>query len=205
MPRLLIASLSALLLAVFAGCAAKSLKPTTMELTYQPSELPSEHPKVQSCAALSALHVEDARNGGSEAGQRLLEQQPEVTETITWRGDALPWFKQGVDVHLRRSSLLTNVSGKPEGTLKLEQIKMTEKVHLRASYDGRVVLSLDLRSPDTGRTCWSARVTGFAENRGYPATGDIYNTTLNQALDKALIQLLGSTELTANLCGKCGS
>lgn len=202
--RPLKASLVCLLLLGLAGCAAKSLKPTTLYPNYKASEQPADHPKLQSCAAMSALAIEDTRRAG-EAGKRLLEQTPEVTETISWGGDALPWLKQGVDLHLKRSGLQTDVAGKPTGQLRLEQISMTEKVHMRAAYDGRVVLALDLTSPATGKTCWSARVTGFAENRGYPATGEIYSTTLNQALDKALIQLLGSTELSANLCGKCGS
>jgi hypothetical protein len=204
MSRTLKRLLGGLLLALLAACAAKSLKPVNIGLAYQPSELPSEHPRLQSCAALSALSIEDARSN-KEGGQRLLERQPEVTETINWGEDALPWFQQAVAMHQRRSGLQTEVAGKPEGTLKLEQLSMTEKVHLRAAYDGRVVVSLDLRAPTTGKTCWSARVTGFAENRGYPGTGQLYNDTLNQALDKALIQLLSSTELTANLCGKCGS
>ena len=204
MSRPLKASLGCLLLLVLAGCAAKSLKPTTLYPNYKASELPGDHPKLQSCATMSALEIEDVRSAG-EAGKRLLEQKPEVTESISWGGDAVPWLRQGVDLHLKRSGMQTDVAGKPEGHLRLEQVSMTEKVHMRAAYDGRVVLSLDLKSPTTGKTCWSARVTGFSENRGYPATGEIYSVTLNQALDKALIQLLGSTELSANLCGKCGS
>ncbi|HWQ38617.1 MAG TPA: DUF4136 domain-containing protein [Burkholderiales bacterium] len=185
-----------------AGCAAKSLQPTTMALKYQSTEDPSATPLVQPCAALSALKIEDARRGG-EPGKRWLERQPAMEQPISLSGDPLPWFRQAVDLHLRRAGLLTNAAGKPAGHMRLEQISMSEQVYLRASYNGRVTLSLDLISAASGRTCWSARVTGFAENRGYPGSTENYNETLNQALDKALIQLLGSAELSANLCGKC--
>jgi hypothetical protein len=185
------------------GCAATSLSPTSIALKYHPTEEPSATPPVHTCAALSVLKIEDARTE-KDPGRRALEGKPDVASPILLADDPMPWIKQAVDLHFKRAGLLTNAAGKPSGLMKLEQIAMSETVYIRADYSGRVTLSLDLLAPSTGRTCWSARVTGFSENAGYAGNAENYNETLNQALDKALIQLLSTTELSANLCGKCG-
>lgn len=184
------------------GCAATSLSPTSIALKYHPTELPSATPPVHTCAALSGLKIEDARTA-KDPGRRVLERNPEVAQPIYLTADPMPWFTQAVDLHFKRAGLLTHAAGKPSGVMKLEQIVMSETVHVRADYNGRVTLSLDLLAPASGRTCWSARVTGFAENAGYAGEAENYNETLNQALDKALIQLLSTGALSANLCGKC--
>jgi hypothetical protein len=184
------------------GCAATSLSPTSIALKYNPTELPSATPPVHPCAALSGLKIEDARTA-RDSGRRVLERNPDVAQPIFLAADPMPWFTQAVDLHFKRAGLLTNAAGKPSGVMKLEQIAMSETVYVRADYNGRVTLSLDLLAPTGGRTCWSARVTGFAENAGYAGEARNYNETLNQALDKALIQLLSTGELSANLCGKC--
>ena len=187
---------------VLSGCAATSLSPTSIALKYHPTELPSATPPVHTCAALSGLKFEDARTA-KDPGRRVLERNPEVAQPIYLTADPMPWFTQAVDLHFNRAGLLTNAADKPSGVMKLEQIVMSETVYVRADYNGRVTLSLDLLASASGRTCWSARVTGFAENAGYAGEAENYNETLNQALDKALIQLLSTGELSANLCGKC--
>jgi hypothetical protein len=184
------------------GCAATSLSPTSIALKYHPTEEPSATPPVHTCAALSRLKVEDARTA-KDPGRRVLEGKPEVAQPIYLAADPMPWFEQAVALHFKRAGLLTTATDKPSGLMRLEQIVMSETVRVRADYNGRVTLSLDLLAPTTGRTCWSARVTGFAENAGYAGSAENYNETLNQALDKALIQLLSTGELSANLCGKC--
>lgn len=189
---------------VLSGCAATSLSPTSIALRYHPTEQPSATPPVHTCAALMQLKLEDARTV-KDPGRRALERNPEIAQPIYLAADPMPWFKQAVDLHFKRAGLLTNAADKPSGVMKLEQIQMSETVLVRADYNGRVTLSLDLMAPATGRTCWSARVTGFAENAGYAGNSENYNETLNQALDKALIQLLSTSELSANLCGKCGA
>jgi hypothetical protein len=189
---------------VLPGCAATTLSPTSIALRYQPTEQPSATPPVHTCAALSDLKIEDARTI-KDPGRRALEGKPDVAQPIYLSADPMPWFKQAVDLHFKRAGLLTNATGKPSGIMKLEQIAMSETVRVRADYNGRVTLSLDLLAAASGRACWSARVTGFAENAGYAGSAENYNETLNQALDKALIQLLSTGELSANLCGKCGS
>jgi hypothetical protein len=199
--RILIVSI----LVLVSGCAAKTLQPTSIALRYQSTEEPSATPAVQTCAALADLKIEDTRTM-QEPGKRTLEDRPEVAQPIYLApADPMPWVKRGVDTHFKRAGLLTNVAGKPTGRMKLEQLSLSEEVYVRATYDGRVTLSMDLISPDTGRACWSARVTGYAQNYGYAGSDANYNETFNQALDKALIQLLGTSEFSANLCGKCGS
>ncbi len=189
---------------VLSGCAASSLSPTSIALRYHPTEQPSATPPVHTCAALSGLKIEDARTV-KDPGQRALQGKPDIVQPIYLTADPMPWFTQAVDLHFKRAGLLTNAADKPSGVMKLEQISMAETVYVRADYNGRVTLSLDLLSSATGRACWSARVTGFSENAGYAGNTENYNETLNQALDKALIQLLSTSELSANLCGKCGS
>jgi hypothetical protein len=191
-------------LILLSGCAATTLQPTSVALRYQPTEEPSATPAVQTCAALADLRLEDARTK-QEPGKRTLEERPEVAQPIYLAADPMPWLKRAVDLHFKRAGLLTGVEGKPAGHLKLEQLSLSEQVKVRATYDGRVTLAMELISPSTGRACWSARVTGYAQNYGYAGSDVNYNETFNQALDKALIQLLGTSELSANLCGRCGS
>ena len=85
--------------------------------------------------------------------------------------------------------------------LTIDQISTTENVLHRSGYEGRIVMSAELVR--NGPSCWKDRLDGFAENYGYAGSAENYQETLNHALDRAMIRLLGSSDFRKAVCS-CG-
>lgn len=188
---------------ILSGCVATSLYSTTVPLSYKSMEEPAATPGVRPCAALSAFTVEDAR-ASKDLGRRSLERTPEINKPIALEGDPVGWVRAGAEEQMRRAGLKTGIAGRPALHIKLDQLTLSESVYVRATFDGRVTMSADLVPAGGTGACWTARISGYSQNYGYAGSTENYNDTLNHALDKALIQLFGSSDLSENLCGKCG-
>jgi hypothetical protein len=67
---------------------------------------------------------------------------------------------------------------------------------------GRIVLSAELVRKGGG-VCWQDRTEGASENYGYSGATDNYQETLNHALDRAMIRLLGDPGFQKSICS-CG-
>ncbi len=188
---------------VLSGCPATMLEPRSISPRYKSMEEPVATPTVQACAAISMLTVEDRRDA-KELGYRTAEKSPAIKAPITWYSDPTSWVRAGAEEHMRRANLKTGIVGRPSVRLTIEQLAMSENVYVNATYKGRVTLVADVLPEGASRPCWSARVSGFASNYGRADSEANYAETLNHSLDKAMIELLGTQNFAANLCGKCG-
>lgn len=185
---------------LLAGCAPSTLQPLTVAPTHTMMVESAEVSVVQPCAAISELTVEDARPEGP-IGKRFLEQQPGVSQPVSFQGDASEWARAGIEAVFQKAQVGRDAS-KPALRIKIEQIFTEETVYRRAEFDGRVVLSVEVVPAGGGAACWSTRVDGFAENYGYAGNLLNYQETLNHALDRAVLKLLAS-DLQSKLCGGC--
>lgn len=185
---------------LLAACAPSTLQPVTVAPRHTMMLDAGEVSVVQPCAAISDLTVEDARAEGP-IGKRFLEQQPSVSQPVSFQGDASEWARAGIEAIFERAQMGRDAS-KPALRVKVEQIFAEETVYRRAEFDGRVVLVAELVPAGGGAACWSTRVDGFAENYGYAGNLENYQETLNHALDRAALKLLAS-DLQSKLCGGC--
>lgn len=182
------------------GCAPSTLQPLTVAPKHTMMVEAAEVSVVQPCAAISELTVEDARTEGP-IGKRFLEQQPNVSQPVSFPRDASDWARTGIEAIFQKAQLGRDAS-KPALRIKVEQIFTEETVYRRAEFDGRVVLTAEVVPAGGGAACWSTRVEGFAENYGYAGNLLNYQETLNHALDRAALKLLASN-LQSKLCGGC--
>ncbi|HVK54725.1 MAG TPA: hypothetical protein VM532_06820 [Burkholderiales bacterium] len=186
---------------VIAGCVTTTLEPTSVAPRYKRMDT-APAPSAGSCVGLAGITVEDARTK-KELGSRSLQERPEVTQPISFGGDAGGWVRSGAEDSLRRSGVNVGGGGKPTLRLKIERLELSENVYRRATYAGRVGLKAEVVGASGSNVCWSTRVSGTAENYGYAGSAENYEETMNHALDRAMNQLLGNEEFSGKACG-CG-
>jgi hypothetical protein len=158
---------------------------------------PAEFPSAQTCGSVSRVDVIDARTNKT-LGSRYLQEKKSATADVTASGDVAAWVKSGAEAALKQSGGAMTSSG-PVLRLRVTDIKTDESVYHRAEFDGRVTLAAEVVSAG-GRTCWHDSVEGFAENYGYAGSTENYQETLNHALDRAMIRILGSGEYKKAVC-----
>ena len=78
----------------------------------------------------------------------------------------------------------------------------TENVARRSGYEGRIVMTAELRDRG-GNRCWQDKTEGASENYGYSGTAENYQETLNHALDRAMIRLFNDPGFQKSVCS-CG-
>ena len=185
-----------------AGCTAipTSLGPTAIPLQYQEVASAGEFPGVPACAALSGIQVTDARLDKT-IGKRYVETNPAITAPVTASSDVAAWVRAGASAAAQRVGI-NQTSGGPILRLSVRQIMTSENVARRSGYEGRIVLSAELVRRGGG-VCWQDRTEGASENYGYSGAVDNYQETLNHALDRAMIRLLGDPGFQRSLCS-CG-
>jgi len=93
-------------------------------------------------------------------------------------------------------------SGAPVLRLSVRQIMTSENIARRSGFEGRILISAELVRKGGG-VCWQDRVEGSSENYGYSGGTENYQETLNHALDRAMIRLLGDPGFQKNICS-CG-
>ena len=192
-----------LVLGSFSVALAKDLKPTSFEAEYSMEIDRDEITTVPACAAASLAAFEDTRSEPN-VGERFHEKTPNVKLPITMTGDPLLWMQTGFMEHARRAVLSYATEGRPEITFQLVSLWIDEQVYRNSEYDGQVVLDVAVTPAGGGTTCWSGRVSGFAENYGRAGKEVNYQETVNHALDKAMVKAFADAELTNALC-TCGS
>jgi len=190
-------------LLLLACSSPSSVAPISVPLSYKTMLSPGELPTVPQCAALSGLDVEDAR-GDKIIGKRFVEGKPSAVASVTASTDVAGWAKAGAGSMLKNAGMSTGKGGAPVLYLRIEHIHTSENVLHRAGYEGRLVISAELRPAGGTTSCWQDRAEGFAENYGYPGSVENYQETLNHALDRAMVRLLSSPAFTKAVCG-CGA
>ncbi len=179
-----------------------TVAPLSVPLQYKTMASPGDFGTLPSCAAISRVQVSDRRSE-PEIGKRVIEGQNSPPAPVTASGDVAAWVQAGIENALKRSGVTVGTAGAPVLHVTVEQISSTENVLHRSGYDGRIVLAAELRA---GRaSCWHGRADGNAENYGYSGSVENYQETLNHALDRAAIQLLGASDFKSAVCSrKCG-
>lgn len=186
-------------IALVACSTPSTVAPVSVPLQYKMMAAAAEFPAQQSCAAVSSVRVVDAREDKT-LGKRFIEgKNAAPAAAVTTTSDVAEWVKTGADAALARAGV-ANGRG-PELELRVEQITTSENVLHRSGYEGRITLAAEVRSG--GAACWKGRVEGYAENYGYAGSTENYQETLNHALDRAMIRLLGTSEVKNALCS-CG-
>ncbi len=187
---------------LLAGCTAipTSLNPTAIPLQYRMVASPGEFPTLPTCAAISSIQVTDARLDKT-IGKRYVETNPSITAPVTASSDVAAWVKAGAAAAAQRAGI-NQTAGGAVLRLSVRQIATSENVARRSGFEGRIVLSAELVRKGGG-VCWQDRTEGTSENYGYSGAVDNYQETLNHALDRAMIRLLGDPGFQKSICS-CG-
>ena len=187
---------------LIAGCTAipTSLNPVAVPLQYKMMASPGEFPAVPACAAFSGIQVSDARLDKT-IGKRYVETNPSISAPISASSDVTAWVKTGASDAAQRVGISQKSNG-PVLRITVRQIVLSEDVARRSGYEGRISISAELVRKGGG-TCWQDRFEGASENYGYSGTAENYQETLNHALDRAMIRLLGDPGFQRKICS-CG-
>ena len=185
---------------VVACSSPSTVAPVSVPLQYKMQAKAVEFPVVDSCASISDVSVTDARTDKT-IGKRYVENKSSATAAVTTTSDVADWVRNGAEDALRHAGASMGKSGAPTLRLTVDQINTTENVLHRSGYEGRIVMSAELTKG--GTSCWKDRLDGFAENYGYAGSIENYQETLNHALDRAMIRMLGSSEFKRAACS-CG-
>jgi uncharacterized lipoprotein YajG len=192
------------MLILLAACSTPSMVlPFSFPLRYQTMASPGEFPALGSCAALSAVRVDDAREEKT-VGKRFIEGKNAPPAPVTVSTDVAEWVRAGAESALTRSGGSIGTADAPTLHIRVEGLTTNENVLHRAGYDGRITLSAELTAKGAGAPCWNGHAEGFSENYGYAASVENYQETVNHALDRAMIGLLSDPELKKAICD-CGS
>ncbi|HEV8657465.1 MAG TPA: hypothetical protein VGS96_02455 [Thermoanaerobaculia bacterium] len=181
-------------------CASSTVNSVTVPLQYKTMATPAEFPSAQSCASVSRVDVTDKRTTQT-LGVRYPQEHKSMTADVMSSGDVAAWLRSGVEAALKQGGVAMK-SGGPVLHVSLDNIKTDESVYRRATYGARVNVTTELVS-SSGRSCWHDSVEGFSENYGYAGSAENYQETLNHALDRAMIRMLGSGEFKRAVCD-CG-
>ncbi|HEX9160442.1 MAG TPA: hypothetical protein VF980_01945 [Thermoanaerobaculia bacterium] len=179
------------------ACSSPSITPMTVPLQYKTMANPAEFPAAQNCAIISRVDVTDNRPD-TTLGNRYLQEKQSTRAAVTASGDVAAWLRSGVEAALRQGGVVMRSNG-PVLRVSLDNIKTDESVYRRAQYSGRLSLTADLVS-SSGKSCWHDSVEGYSENYGYAGSAENYQETLNHALDRAMIRILGSGEFKRASC-----
>jgi len=131
-------------------------------------------------------------------GKRFVEGKNAPAATVTTTSDVPAWVTAGVESAVKRTGITTK-AGAPVLAIAVDQITTSENVLHRAGYEAHISVSAELRSAG-GAACWKGHADGSAENYGYAGSTENYQETLNHALDRAIIRVLGAPELKKTIC-----
>ena len=187
------------LLLVF--CASSTVNPVAVPLQYKTQADPSEFPSPLNCGGVSKVVVTDSRTN-QVIGSRYLQEHTSTRADVTATGDVSAWVNSGADAALRKTGIVAGSGRGPTLRLTVNNIKTDESVYHRAQYTGRIGLDGELVGGN-GQSCWHDSVEGVSENYGYAGSAENYQETLNHALDRAMIRILGSGAFRSAVCN-CG-
>lgn len=187
-------------LIILCSCAASSVAPIAVPLTYKPMANPAEFPAVHDCARISRVDVEDRRNEKS-LGVRFLQEKQDQHAVVTASSDVAAWVQSGAEASLRQAGVTPGTG--PVLHLLIDSIKTAESVYHRAEFTARISITAQVAGPSS--VCWTGSAEGISENYGYAGSAENYQETLNHALDRAVIRLLESTEFQNAACSCAGA
>ena len=188
-----------LIFIVIACSTPSTVAPVSFPLQYKMVATAAEFPTLSSCAGVSKVEVEDARDSKT-LGKRSIEGNATASADVTTTTSVTDWVRTGFEQALTRSGAATNKAGGPTLHVRIEQIRTIENVLHRAGYEGHLGLSAQLVPARGGAACWKGSADSQGENYGYPGSAENYNETLNHALDRAIIKLIGASDFKTAAC-----
>lgn len=145
------------------------------------------------------LTVVDDRPSGGIDGIRTI-QDKEARADISMAGDVEAWFKAGVARGMVQSHFPQDSAASLNLTMKLSSIRIEEVAYRNSTFEGRVIIDMELSRPGGGGSVWSHRTDGVAQNYGRPGKAENYQETVNHALDRAVTNAVNNEELRQTLC-----
>ena len=209
------------LVLLLASCRTPStVSPISFPLQYKHYIMiasPVEFLTLPSCVAITGVQAVDSRTE-KPIGKRFIEGKSTASADVTVTSDLAEWVRAGGLDAIKRGGVMPGSAG-PTLRLAIDQIVTSEKVlqcsdywagsdqiqsceNDSSGYEGRIDLSAELLSK-SGTSCWKDRVEGSSQNYGYAGSTENYRETLNYALDRAMIDLLGSPDFKKAVCS-CG-
>jgi hypothetical protein len=182
------------------SCKVSELKPISFPTDYRPEGSAGAITVVPACAVYREFTVLDQRPDKHNAGIRTIQDRPDRSD-IFIEGDVAAWFRAGVERGLALAQFPQDSGAKLDLTFKLAGIHIEEIAYRNSTFEGRVVIDIELREPGSSGHLWTDRVDGTAENYGRPGNPENYRETINHALDRAVASALNNTELRSRLCG----
>ena len=190
-------------LAFVAACSTPStVSPIAVPLQYKTMAHPAEFPTLGSCAAVSKIDVDDAREDKT-IGKRFVEGKSAASAAVTTSSDVPAWLRAAIESALKRGGANTASASGPVLKVSIDQISTSENVLHRAGYEGRIGFSAEIHPSGSTTPCWKGHTDGFSENYGYAGSVENYQETLNHAADRAMIKLLSTPEFKKAICA-CG-
>ena len=193
-------TLSVLACAAVVGCAVSKVEPLTVPLVYKVDRSNAGKLGTLSCSAISQVQVSDARTDKT-LGLRTHESKP-LKADVTAGGDPTAWVRDGVQGLLAENGVSFQGGG-PKLAVSIDTLHTTESIWHRASYGADVALSGQLLAT-SGQACWKGTGGGSSSDYGYAGSIEDYQETLNEALDRATLQMTQSQGFKEALC-HCGN
>jgi hypothetical protein len=183
---------------VVTACAVSRVDPLSVPLAYQTNPKNAGVLGLLSCNSISQVQVNDGRSDKT-LGVRSLESKP-LKADVSTASDPVAWVQSGVQGLLQQNGVVQG-SG-PKLLVTLDNLRTTESIWHRASYDARVGLTAQLQGP-SGKACWKNTAEGTGGDYGYEGNVATYQGMLNSALDSATLHLVESPGFKDALC-HCG-
>jgi hypothetical protein len=181
------------------GCRVSNVKPITFPADYEPMQSGSEITVAPACAVFRELIVVDDRPDGTTDGVRTIQDRDGRSD-IFMDGDVEAWLRAGVARGLVKSHFPQDSSAGLDLTMKLAAIRIEEVAYRNSTFEGRVIIDIELNRTGGGGSVWSHRTDGSAKNYGRPGKTENYQETVNHALDRAVTNAVNNEELRQKLC-----
>ena len=181
------------------ACRVSNVKPISFPADYQPEQSGSQITVAPACAVFRELTVVDNRPEGSADGIRTIQDR-EGRSDIFMVGDVESWFQAGVARGLVKSHFPRDPSAGLDLTMKLAAIRIEEVAYRNSTFEGRIIIDIELSRPGSADPLWSHRTDGCAQNYGRPGKSKNYQETVNHALDRAVTSAVNNEELRQELC-----
>ncbi len=187
-------------LLLFTSCKVTHVSPITFPADYHAAETGAVIETARACATIRSLVVTDERPDKRTVGRRAIQDKPDRSD-ILMDGDVRDWLRLGLQRALDRAGIATSSSARFELAVKLVTLSVEEVAYRNSTFDGKLILDLELRQPDGNPAVWSSRADGTSDNYGRPGNPVNYQETINEALDLAAIKVVNNEEFRRVLCG----
>jgi hypothetical protein len=190
-----------ILLVVASGCKVSSVEPMTFPATYRPEGAAGAVTVAPACAVVHELDVVDGRSDKSLVGARSI-QDKDARSDVLIEGDIEAWLRAAISRGLVQGHFPQEEGADLDLRFELESIQIDEVAYRNSTYEGRVILGVEIVNSTTGDAIWSHRADGVSTNYGRPGNPTNYQETINHALDRAVARALNEPALRDALCAE---